>query len=57
MGEDIYERFKSEFNSYDLWVFFMLSDNYYSSPVSLNEMGAAWILQKKYLFNLYMDQK
>lgn len=52
VGEDIYERLKSEFNSYDLWVFFILSDNYYGSPVSLNEMGAAWILQKKYLFIL-----
>ena len=52
VGEDIYKRLKSEFNSYDLWVFFMLSDNYYSSPVSLNEMGAAWVLQKNYLFVL-----
>ena len=49
VGENICERLKSEFNSFDLWVFFMLSHNYYSSPISLNEMGAAWVLQKKYL--------
>lgn len=49
IGEDIYERLKSEFNSYDLWVFFMLSDNYYNSAASLNEMGAAWVLQNNYL--------
>lgn len=49
IGEDIYERLKKEFVTYDLWVFFILSDNYYKSPASLNEMGAAWVLQKEYL--------
>lgn len=49
IGEDIYGRLKSEFNIYDLWVFFILSHNYYNSPASLNEMGAAWVLQKDYL--------
>ena len=55
IGEDIYERLKSEFRSYDLWVFFMLSNNYYNSAASLNEMGAAWILQKDYLSILLPD--
>lgn len=49
IGEDIYERLKKEFDTYNLWVFFILSDNYYKSVASLNEMGAAWVLQKEYL--------
>lgn len=49
IGEDIYDRLKREFTSYDLWVFFILSDNYYRSAACLNEMGAAWVLQKDYL--------
>lgn len=49
IGEDIYERLKKEFDTYNLWVFFILSDNYYKSAASLNEMGAAWVLQKEYL--------
>ena len=32
----------------NLHVFFILSDNYYQSVASMNEMGAAWILQTKY---------
>lgn len=49
IGEDIYERLKREFATYNLWVFFILSNNYYRSVASLNEMGAAWVLQKEYL--------
>lgn len=49
ISEDIFERLKMEFDTYDLWVFFILSDNYYKSIPSLNEMGAAWVLQKEYL--------
>ena len=30
---------------YDLHVLFVHSENYYKSPVSLNEMGAAWALK------------
>lgn len=55
IGEDIYERLKSEFHTYDLWVFFILSNNYYNSIACLNEMGAAWVLQKDYLSILLPD--
>lgn len=44
---DIYECLKEQFSSYNLHVIFVLSENYYSSPAALNEMGAAWILQNK----------
>lgn len=47
-GEDIYKYLKDQFMNYDLHVLFILSDNYYKSAACLNEMGAAWVLQKKY---------
>lgn len=47
LNEDIYDWLRTQFDN-DLYVIFMLSDNYYDSPASLNEMGAAWVMQKKY---------
>ena len=48
LGEDIYEYLKNQFNTYNLHVIFMLSENYYKSIACLNEMGAAWILHNSY---------
>lgn len=48
LGEDIYEYLRKEFQDYDLHVIFVLSENYYNSVASMNEMGAAWVLQYKY---------
>lgn len=45
---EIYEVLKTQFLSYDLHMIYMLSDNYYNSVACLNEMGAAWVLQKRY---------
>lgn len=47
LGRDIYEYLKEQFNCFNIHVIFVLSENYYSSPAALNEMGAAWILQNK----------
>ncbi|MCD8103931.1 MAG: toll/interleukin-1 receptor domain-containing protein [Lachnospiraceae bacterium] len=47
-GYDIYDYLREQFNTYDLHIFYVLSDNYYKSPACLNEMGAAWILQSRY---------
>lgn len=47
-GENILERIKSELNSTDL-VLFILSDNFYKSPVCLCEMGAAWIKTSRHI--------
>lgn len=44
---DIYDNLRNEFNN-NLYVIFMLSENYYESKACLNEMGAAWVLKKKY---------
>ena len=43
IGEDIYEYLTDTLSGDDIYVIYFLSDNYYSSPVCLNEMGAAWI--------------
>lgn len=48
LGKNIFSYLKEQFQNYDLRVIFVLSENYYSSPASLNEMGAAWVLQHRY---------
>lgn len=48
LDNNIYDYLKDQFQNYDLRVIFVLSENYYNSPASLNEMGAAWVLQHKY---------
>lgn len=48
LDSDIYQTLKEEFQKYELHVVFLLSENYYTSAACLNEMGAAWVLQKKY---------
>lgn len=45
---DIYDYLRSEFCDNNLFVLFMLSQNYYNSVACLNEMGAAWILNNQY---------
>lgn len=48
LDEDIYDYLQQQFKEYDLHVIFVLSDNYYKSTACLNEMGATWVLQKRY---------
>lgn len=48
IGEDIYEYLRQEFQDNELYVLFLLSENYYGSVACLNEMGAAWVLQNGY---------
>lgn len=45
LGENIFDYLKQQFHDYRLYVIFVHSDNYYQSPVCLNEMGAAWVLK------------
>lgn len=42
---DIFDYLRDQFLEYNLHMIFIHSDNYYQSPVSLNEMGAAWALK------------
>ncbi len=48
LGKDIYEVLLSMFTNRSLFVIFVQSHNFYNSPVSLNEMGAAWALKAEY---------
>ena len=48
VNDDIFETIKDQYHKYRLFMIYMLSDNYYNSPVSLNEMGAGWVLQYDY---------
>lgn len=48
LDNNIFDYLMEQFQNYNLRVIFVLSENYYNSPVSLNEMGAAWVLHQKY---------
>lgn len=48
LGKDIYDWLSEQFQNYDLHIIFVLSKNYYNSVACLNEMGAAWVLKRKY---------
>lgn len=48
LDEDIYDYLKQQFQDHDLHIIFVLSNKYYESPACLNEMGATWVLQKRY---------
>jgi hypothetical protein len=48
LDHNIFDYLKEQYQNYDLRVIFVLSENYYKSAYSLNEMGAAWVLQRKY---------
>lgn len=47
-GENIYD-YLAEMLDSELYVLFMLSDNYYNSVACLNEMGAVWVKRTKYM--------
>lgn len=53
-GEDIFDYLNKTLND-EIFVLFFLSDNYYSSPVCLNEMGAAWVRKADSLNFLLAD--
>lgn len=45
VSENILDYLRKQFQEYKLHVFLIHSRNYYKSAVSLNEMGAAWVLR------------
>ena len=47
--ENIYDFLKREFTQKNTFVVMIMSDNYYNSKPSLNEMGAAWAMSKEYV--------
>lgn len=48
-SEDIVDYLQEQYVSYDLFLVFLHSENYYNSIISQNEMGAAWALKKNYI--------
>lgn len=46
-GNSLYTELRKALSHENLFVIFMLSENYYASPVCLSEMGAAWIRDVK----------
>lgn len=48
LSQNIFEALRSQFLERSLYVIFVQSPNFYQSPVSLNEMGAAWALKADY---------
>ncbi|GIC79340.1 toll/interleukin-1 receptor domain-containing protein [Moritella sp. F3] len=48
LGENFLDKIKDELSS-DTIVLFILSKNFYSSPVCLCEMGATWVLAKEHI--------
>ena len=44
---DIFEYLRDQFRQFNLHMIIVHSNNYYQSSVSLNEMGAAWVLRTK----------
>ena len=57
LSEDIFDTLRSLFNEHDLYVIFIHSPRYYESAVSLNEMGAAWVLKTDFCSLLTTDME
>ena len=55
LSKDIFETLRSLFNEHNLYVIFIHSPRYYNSAVSLNEMGAAWVLKTDFCSFLTAD--
>lgn len=55
LGCDIIEYLRETFNKNNLFVIILHTHNYYTRPVCMNEMGAAWALKTKYFSVLASD--
>lgn len=57
LSGDIFETIRGLFLEHDLYVIFVHSPRFYGSAVSLNEMGAAWVLKTDFCSFLTNDMK
>ena len=55
LSGDIFETIRGLFQNHDLYVIFVHSPRFYGSAVSLNEMGAAWVLKTDFCSFLTND--
>lgn len=49
-GSSLYRELRTALSDKDTFVIFLLSDNFYSSTVCLNEMGATWVMDLDFQF-------
>lgn len=57
LSGDIFETIRGLFYEHELYVIFIHSPRYYESSVSLNEMGAAWVLKTDFCSFLTKDME
>lgn len=57
LSQDIFDTLRSLFNEHNLFVVYIHSPRYYNSPISLNEMGAAWVLKTDFCSFLTVDME
>lgn len=57
LSGDIFETIRGLFLEHDLYVIFVHSPRFYGSAVSLNEMGAAWVLKTDFCSFLTSDME
>jgi len=57
LSGDIFETIRGLFLEHDLYVIFVHSPRFYGSAVSLNEMGAAWVLKTDFCSFLTNDME
>lgn len=55
LKQNFCEVIKSQFTNHDLFLIYVHSPRLYASPISMNEMGAAWVLQNDYYSFLTVD--
>ncbi len=48
LDKNIFDYLREQFEKHELYVIFLLSQNYYDRVITLNEMGAAWVTKTKY---------
>lgn len=54
-GEDFIKVIKEHFDKWELYVIYIHSPRFYNSHIALNEMGAAWVLQREFSSFLTKD--
>lgn len=54
-GKEILSELKRQFDEYEILFLIVHSPRYYTSPICLNEMGAAWVLGSKFFSFLTPD--
>lgn len=57
LSQDIFDSLYNLFVEHELFVIFIQSPRYYESPISLNEMGAAWVLKTNHCSILTKDMR